>query len=145
MDRYLDIAGSEQILSIYGEWPSFHDAEIISVFLDRKRYEGKYGPTVKVHVHCFEITNEIVDGHYKTINHNVINFAFYDVVEFELNGFDHQNILSGLNIKNIRSYQLENINYQVNFTCGLHFQCSTIEILTVETGIPNDSVYAKQT
>jgi len=146
MNKYLNIEGSEEILSIFGRWPSFHDAEILSVFLDRNAHKGKHGPTAIIKVHCFLITNEIIDNKYRTIKHNIITFAFYDVVEFELSyGFGQQNHLSGIEILDIRSDQLENINYQINFdahmTCDLHFKCSIIDVLSIEGGMPIGSVY----
>lgn len=147
MNKYLNIEGSEKILSIFRGWPSFLDAEILSVVLDRNAFKGQYGPTVKVNLHCFQFTNEIVDNHYRTINHNIVTFAFYDVVEFNLGyGFGQQNQLSGFTISDIRGDQLENINYNVSsdahMTCDLHFKCSNIEVLSIEGGIPVGSVYA---
>lgn len=147
MNKYLNIEGSEKILSIFQEWPSFHDAEILSVVLDRNAFKGQYGPTVTVRLHCFQITNEVVNNQYRTVKHNVVTFAFYDVVEFNLgHGFGQQNPLSGFTILDIRGDQLENINYNVSFdahmTGDLHFKCSKIEVLSVEGGIPDGSVYA---
>ena len=147
MNKYLNIEGSEEILSIFGAWPSFHDAEILSVVLDRNAFKGQYGPTVTVTLHCFQITSEIGGNQYRTVKHNIVAFAFYDVTEFNLgHGFGQQNSLSGFTILDIRSDQLENINYNVIFdahmTSDLHFKCSKIEVLSVEGGIPDGSVYA---
>jgi hypothetical protein len=147
MNRYLNIAGSEGILGIFEVWPSFHDAEIISVLLDRNSCKGQYGPTVTIKLHCFQISNEVVGNQYKTIKHNIVTFAFYDVVNFNLGyGFGQQNSLSGFTISDIRGDQLENINYKVCFdahtTCDLHFNCSKLEVLSIESGIPVGSVYA---
>ena len=112
MNKYLNIEGAEKVLSIFGEWPSFHDAEILSVVLDRNAFKGQYGPTVTVTLHCFKITNEVVDNQYRTVKHNIVTFAFYDVVEFNLGyGFGQQNPLSGFTIFDIRCDQLDNINY----------------------------------
>jgi hypothetical protein len=68
-------------------------------------------------------------------------------VEFELKyGFGNQNSISSLWVEDIRKDQLENINFEVGI--GTHsnaevgFRCSGIEILSVEPGIPSDSVYA---
>ncbi len=146
MKQYLNIDGTEPILEIYEEWPSFHDAEVISFCLDRNKFEGCYGPTITIKVHCFEITNQIENRHYKTVKHNLITFAFYDLVEFELHhGFGQQNPLSGFTIIDISSDQLENIRYKVGFdahlNCDLSFKCSKIKILSIEESIPIDSVY----
>lgn len=148
MNKYLNIDGTEELLRIFGEWPSFHDAEILSVLLDRNPQDGRYGPTITVKVHCFQMTSEVVDGYYKTIKHNVVTFAFYDVVEFHLSyGFGQQNSLSEFFISDIRADQLENINYKVSFdahtNCDLNFKCSKIEVLSMEPRIPDGSVYLR--
>ena len=145
--QHLNIDGSEYVFKIYEKWPSFHDAEIISLNLDRAKSEGSYGPTVIVEIHYFEITNEVVNNHYKTVKHNIIKLSFYDVVEFELDhGFGQQNPLSGITIIDIRRDQLENIHYKVSFdahmNCDLRFKCSTIKVLSIEEGMPDGSVYA---
>ncbi|VAX04484.1 hypothetical protein MNBD_GAMMA19-2114 [hydrothermal vent metagenome] len=99
-------------------------------------------------LHGFEMTTELNDkGHYKTINHAQIEFKFYDVVEFSLtHGFGTQNSLSGISIEDIRSHQLEGINYSVGFDAHLNsdveFKCSSISVVSVEEGIPNESIYA---
>ncbi len=148
MDKYLNIEGSEQITGLYDEWPSFHDAEVISVDLDRGKQKGKLGPTVTVKIHGFTITNELNEkGHYKTVNHAQITFQFYDVVEFSLeHGFGAQNPLAGVSIKDIRSHQLEGINYDVgfgaHFNCDIEFKCASISVVSVAKGIPNESIYA---
>jgi len=51
MGKYINIEGSERILDLYGEWPTFHDSEVLSVNLDREKENGKYGPTVTIKVH----------------------------------------------------------------------------------------------
>ena len=148
MKKYLNIDGTEKILELYKCWPSDHDAEIISIFLSREKSKGKYGPTLEIKVHCFNITNELNDiGHYKTINHAQITIEFCDVVEFSLaHSFGTQNPLSSMSIDDIRSHQLENINYKVEFcahlTSDVDFKCSSINILSLEEGIPIGSIYA---
>lgn len=148
MDKYLNIEGSEKILKLYGGWPSFHDSEILSVNLGRAKTKGKYGPTVTIKLHGFVMTNEIDDkGHYKTVDHAQIVFQFYDVVEFELtHGFGTQNPLSEVSIEDIRSHQLEDINYSVRFgahlNCDVEFKCSSVTVASVVEGIPSESIYA---
>lgn len=146
MKEYLGITGSKKILDLYNGWPSFHDAEVVSLLLDRNRCKGKYGPTVTVKIHCFTITNEVVNGHYKTTNHALITVRFYDVVEFLLeHGFGTQNPLSGFFVEDIRTHQLEGMNYEVYFgahlNCDMNFKCSAIEVISLEEGIPPGSIY----
>ncbi len=148
MSDYLKVKGYEQILKQFGSWPSFHDAEIVSMLLDRNKGNGLIGPTITLKIHAFNITSEITDGgYYKTINHAVITFYFMDVVDFELKyGFGIQNSISGFYVSDVRKDQLENINFrieaQTHSTAELDFKCARVEVLAIEQGIPANSVYA---
>lgn len=42
--------------AIFGRWPSFHDAEVLRVALDRS---GDDGPTLELVVHVFVMTGEV--------------------------------------------------------------------------------------
>lgn len=37
MDKYLKIEGSKKIVELYGGWPSFHDAEVLLINLNREK------------------------------------------------------------------------------------------------------------
>ena len=93
------------------------------------------------------MTSEIDErGYYKTINHATITFYFTDVVDFELKyGFGNQNPISDLSITDIRKDHLENINYAVgigsSINAELEFRCASIEILSIEAGVPDGSGY----
>ncbi len=148
MDDYRNVKGYEGILKQFGSWPSFHDAEIVSILLDRDEGHGRVGPTITLKIHAFNMTSEITEGgYYKSINHAVITFYFMDVVDFELKyGFGIQNSISGFFVSDIRKDQLENINFhisaQTHDTAELDFKCARVEILAIEQGIPANSVYA---
>ncbi len=45
------IAGAERVLDIFGAWPSFHDAEVLSLRLDRSGLSG--GPELEAEIHVF--------------------------------------------------------------------------------------------
>jgi hypothetical protein len=46
-----NIQNEQALISIFGRWPSFHDATIISILLDR---EGEDGPSLEARVHVFD-------------------------------------------------------------------------------------------
>ncbi|HEX4416131.1 MAG TPA: Imm50 family immunity protein, partial [Lacipirellulaceae bacterium] len=124
------IAGAEQLTKVFGYWPSFHDAEVLWIKLDRR------GPIVESAVHVFEITNEIdADGCYVLRNHLLVHLRFNKVVEVAVKDFNHQNALMGLRLLDLRSRQLEGIAWEVHFdpSWGLDatFQCASVEVVSV--------------
>jgi hypothetical protein len=49
------IAGAEQLVAVFGYWPSFHDADVVELRLYRRAQgEGGYGPTLEALLHAFD-------------------------------------------------------------------------------------------
>ena len=79
-----------------GRWPSFHDAEVHRVSLDRA---GADGPTLEVTMHAFEMTDEVSEsGHYLLRDHTLITLRFSGVALEHIVDFNCQNVLSDLSI-----------------------------------------------
>jgi hypothetical protein len=92
-----NIHGALELHEWFGYWPDFHDAEILSLHLNRKG-------TSSLRVHAWHTTKEVdVKGHYVMAKHIVIEFIFENVSELTLNGFSQQNVISGLGIEKIGS------------------------------------------
>ncbi|MFZ1699831.1 MAG: Imm50 family immunity protein [Pyrinomonadaceae bacterium] len=132
------IEGVRLLTDIFGRFPSFHDAEVVSLKLDRGNSETL--ATVELSIHVFEMTSEIVENHYVLKNHTLVTFQFEDVVELELEGFNHQNVLQDLSIVDIRHRQLERIKFEVTIP-GLHglegkFMCRSIKLISAVPFIP---------
>jgi len=53
------VEGSQKVEDIFGEWPSFHDAEVLEVTLDREARDAVRGPTIRFTVHAFQMTEEV--------------------------------------------------------------------------------------
>jgi len=88
-----EIEGAAELEEWFGYWPSFHDAEIVSLHLNRKGSSS-------LCVHTWEMTKEINDkGHYVLAKHIVVEFVFEAVYELALNGFNQQNVIFGLTIE----------------------------------------------
>jgi hypothetical protein len=87
------IVGAQELHDWFGYWPRFHDAEIVSLHLNRR------SPSFLV-IHTWEMTSKVDDrGFYVLEKHVVVEFVFDDVVELELGGFSHQNVIFGLDIQ----------------------------------------------
>lgn len=131
------IAGAAQLMDVFGYWPSFHDAEVQWLRLDRRAHgEGCYGPTLEAMVHAFEMTNEVsADGYYVLRQHVLVHLRFLDAVELQLDGFNYQNALMGLTLTDLRDSQMEHVRWAVHFGSAFgvdaSFQCYAVEVVSV--------------
>src|SRR5271157_2010295 len=92
-----EIPGAAELHGWFGYWPTFHDAEIISLHLNRKGSSS-------LRVHTWETTKEVDDKGYNVqAKHVVVEIALETVSELSLNGFSQQNVIFGLDIEKIGS------------------------------------------
>ena len=130
------VQGAEKLTELFGRWPSFHDAEVISLVLDRSGGDDGFGPSLVATIRAFDITDEVLpDGFLKLTHECAAVMAFREVVELQVTDFNSQNVLSGLHIIDIRDRQLERQHFEVWFA-GVHgldarFQCRGVEVLAV--------------
>lgn len=88
-----EIEGALKLEEWFGYWPSFHDAEIVSLHLNRKGSSS-------LCVHTWEMTKETDGaGYYVLAKHVVVEFAFEAVCGLSLSGFNQQNVIFGLAIE----------------------------------------------
>lgn len=88
-----EIEGAAELEEWFGYWPSFHDAEIVSLHLNRTGSSS-------LRVHTREMTKEIDDkGYYVLAKHVVVEFVFEAVCGLSLSGFNQQNVIFGLAIE----------------------------------------------
>jgi len=132
------VINNEALTNIFGYWPSFHDAEVTQVRLDRGEGVGPAGettnPTLEADIHVFEMTDDVgADGAYVLRKHTLATFAFRGIDELELNGFNHQNVLWQLLLEDISDRQLEALKWAVSFSSsfGLEgsFNCLEVEVI----------------
>ena len=100
------IKNKEKVEGLYGYWPSFHDAEIISI--NAIRSNAGENTTAKVIVELnYWNTKTVNEGtaefNYVKENDSIITLEFCDVWNFETEGFNHQNVIDQLNINSIGS------------------------------------------
>ncbi|KMJ53667.1 hypothetical protein ACG97_06710 [Vogesella sp. EB] len=101
MQAYEFIEGYEQVVARFGVWPSFHDGEVLRIILDRvpRLPDGASVPSVEIHLRGWIMGPEFSeDGSYKLHNDSVVHLLFEDIFEFELEGFNQQNVVSSLNL-----------------------------------------------
>jgi hypothetical protein len=129
----IDVPGAVEIVNWFGQWPTFHDAEIVSIELNRSG-------TSTLKVHTFVTTKELdARGCFMTNKHAVVSFLLDDICALQLDGFNHQNVIFDLELKR------HNEGYEVVLGGCYGFEGRIVarEIqITFEAGVPPSSVYA---
>ncbi len=139
------IQNAEMVTSIFGYWPSFHDAEVVDLTLQRL-VVGDALPAMIATIHVFEMTGEVSSsGHFVCNKHSLVTLRFHDIDGLRIEYFNHQNALSCLSIVDISDCNAEKTNLEVAFEgaygMDCDFTCRAIEVLSVVPGIPPQSVY----
>jgi hypothetical protein len=90
-----EIAGGPDLLAWFGGClPSFHDAEVLGLELDRN------GAICRMRVHTWEMSREVDEaGYYRRVRDVVVSFEVGGVTELNLDGFNHQNVVFGLYVE----------------------------------------------
>jgi len=131
------IAGSEKLTQIFGQWPSFHDAEVIDVNLWRGRVHPDKGlwefPVLTVKVHLWKMTREVDSkGYFICENHTLCTLVFREVADLSMTGFNHQNAIFDLEIERKERDRPPSLYFAVRFdpSFGIDssFECLQIEV-----------------
>jgi hypothetical protein len=90
---YASIPGGSNLIAWFGQVPDFHNAEIVSFGLRRR------APSMLV-IHAWNVTSETDDrGSFVLDKHAIVTFALEDIIDLQLNGFSHQNVILGLQLR----------------------------------------------
>jgi hypothetical protein len=136
-----EIKGKALLEDIFGYWPSFHDAEVIAVRLHRAQpvAEGSdvHRVTLETDVHVFESTTEVdARGYYVLKNHTLVTLAFRGIDQLEMEGFNPQNALFELELKDISDRGFDALRWEVAFVAAhgmeASFNCESIEVVRAE-------------
>jgi hypothetical protein len=129
-DPQEDVVNSAALMSAFGSWPSFHDAEVASIVLRR----GPQKPSLECVIHVFEMTSDVDErGNFVLRNHVLVTLRFDDIVLNRLDGFNHQNAIDGLSIR--RSEHGDgrfSVEIPPNYGCDVSLTCGSIEVAGVE-------------
>jgi hypothetical protein len=105
---YKDIPGGPEMIEWFGHVPSFHDAEIVGLWLNR--HSSSF-----LHVHGFSVVAD-KDGFLKSEQHAVVTFELRGISYLSLEGFRHQNVIGGLQISRGRKDPAKSSYYDFNAT-----------------------------
>ncbi len=128
------VANAQRLEEAFGSWPSFHDAEVLTMRLDRS---GAVGPTLDAQVYVFEMTSEVdAAGFFVLKNQVVVSLRFSNVALERLRWFNEQNALSELFIDEIPDESNEGrtlaVRFESSYGVEASFRCGAIEVLEVE-------------
>jgi len=132
------IEGSDKLTSIFGYWPSFHDAEVIEIHFWRGDVDTDNGqyvfPVLTAKLHLWDSMGEVnSEGYFVLHHHTLARLRFYDVDGFKMEGFNHQNAILGLRATPQERSEGTSPSFDVLFDpafgMGASFRCSRIEVV----------------
>ena len=90
---YSQFPGGSDLVAWFNGEPRFHDAEIVSLNLQRRSEST-------LNIHFWTATGEVDDrGYFLLDNHVVVTFAMKVVTDLEIEGFNRRNIIYGLTLQ----------------------------------------------
>lgn len=145
------VRNAELLTDIFGDWPSFHDAEITSIRLERDGGDQREGPNLCITFHLFKGRPDPSRRSGVTwYDHTLATLEFSFVSELKLEGFNHQNVVFDLNISDLkppggRGPHVPELRVMIESSFGLRaeFRCFRIAVSAVERGLPPRSVYSE--
>jgi hypothetical protein len=146
---YKKIIGHEKLTNIFGYWPSFHDAEVISVMLERIGKDEREGPILYAKIHVFQMGPEKTNDGKEFVfhHHSIVTFRFAMVKNLLIDEFNHQNVIFRLKISEKydeeRKKNLFEVEFINSFGVNCLFICDNIEITDIDKKIPKYSMYEK--
>jgi len=132
---------NESILSdLFGHWPDFHDAELITLRLDATEHSG---PRLEAEFEVAEMSSEIDErGFYKDLQRARTTLRFDRVARLLVSDFLEQNVLSGLELsvagpddydtffgKGPEGRRRYRVKWDGPVGCEAEFLCDTIEVM----------------
>lgn len=94
LEFWSSVPGGNEVIEWFGGVPDFHDAEIVSLHLDRG------GPS-RLAVHFFRLqqSSAFPEKVMESAGDAIVTFEFDCIVDLSLDGFSHQNVIYGLKLR----------------------------------------------
>ena len=146
MEPYQHIINHKLVTDWFGHWTAFHDAEVLSMALDRGPLEDGAGPNLVVQLHAFEPTLEVDDFDYsRLVKHAIITLEFGGVEGITLDGLNRQNVLFQLDFAEAASEKEQpalDVRFCASFGVECAFRSTWARVKSVEPGKPSEGLYA---
>ena len=139
----VEIPGTELLTQIFGRWPSFHDAEVVRISLERTA-DFVAGPACEIDIHVFEMTSELDErNHYVLRHHTLVTLRLEGVGESELSGFNNQNVLADLHIGVLVRPPGDTLKYELtldpSYGLSARFACESLMVTAARAWNPETS------
>jgi len=130
-----EVRGGPELLNWFeGRAPRFHDAEVLSLSLDR------LDASAALKVHTFQVTPEVDSrGHFICTRHVIVTFTLKSISSIELRDFNHQNALYGLSLNRTENGEFR-LDMEPAFGLFGYIQAADVEI-ALQPGLPEESIY----
>jgi hypothetical protein len=128
--RVPEVSGAEAVAAWFGEWPSFHDAEVIALHLERD------GPSfLKIRTWLMTGETEKRDGKrfYRTHKHATVTFELLEIMDLELAGFSSQNVIFVLRID--RESEFFRLTLSPCYGMAGHIDAKTINVTVAPAAV----------
>jgi hypothetical protein len=126
--------GAEKLVSIFGSWPDFHDAEIMRVRLDCAPGSAA-APSLELVIHAFRMTSEVdAQGYFVLADHSLVTLRFSQIEALSLNDFREGNVVFSLNLSPLPGDDGRlRTNVDLTSSYGMHgeFTCDVVEVVSV--------------
>jgi hypothetical protein len=128
------VTNADALTQIFGYWPSFHDAEVLTMCLDRA---GDDGPSLEARIHVFEMTDQVDErGYYVLRKHTLVTLRFADILLRNLQWFNNQNSLSGLRVYEAGEEAIDGraigVSFGANYGVEADLLCRSAAVVKVE-------------
>jgi hypothetical protein len=121
------IENYQAVLQRFGAWPSFHDAEIHSVLMDRTRPDGPY-LEMRIHVHTVKAEPDR-EGRYID-KQAMVTMRFSRMESEEIVGFNEQNSIFDMDMQCDQDHI--KVEISSSYGCAGSFTCKHVAIRSVE-------------
>jgi hypothetical protein len=138
-----EIENSGKLSSIFGRWPSFHDAEVWSFCQERT----EAGFDVLASIHVFEMTSDVTAaGHFRLQKHTRVTLRFIDSDQASFRWFNHQNVLSDLMVELASAGCSRPIKVTFESCHGLDGEllCRKVKVVEAIPWQPTSGAYAQE-
>ena len=134
----MSFENSSALTVVFGGWPSFHDAEVLRLHLDRP---GSEGPILEIAIHVFEMTKDVDSKGYSVLRrHTEVTLRFTRVRSLRVESFNGQNVLSSLDVAQVDPGKSEGRRLRVrmpsSYGMEAEFECERAVVADVRAFEP---------
>ena len=132
------IDGSEQLVVELGEWPSFHDDEVVAVLLQREADIGAEGGSslrLSIHVRRHEqIGLGTAQYHLRLHKNLLVHLVFKELQDLVMSDFNGQNVIHSLDIAVDAMSDTLEASVSIESSWGLKgtFRCKSVQVESLE-------------